>query len=98
MELKDRFLKYVSYDTQSSEQSRTFPSTDKQLVLLRELADRGSAVFFSSHVLEVVERLCDKVAIIRGGELLNQLILLEENESNARKKELYRYTSSLPSP
>ena len=39
MELKDRFLKYVSYDTQSSEQSRTFPSTDKQLVLLRELAD-----------------------------------------------------------
>ena len=29
MELKDRFLKYVSYDTQSSEQSRTFPSTDK---------------------------------------------------------------------
>lgn len=38
--------------------------------MLRELADRGSAVFFSSHVLEVVERLCDKVAIIRGGELL----------------------------
>ena len=37
MELKDRFLKYVSYDTQSSEQSRTFPSTDKQLVLLLSL-------------------------------------------------------------
>ena len=39
MELKDRFLKYVSYDTQSSEQSNTFPSTEKQKVLLAALAD-----------------------------------------------------------
>lgn len=39
MELKDRFLKYVSYDTQSSEESSTFPSTDKQLVLLHDLAE-----------------------------------------------------------
>jgi tripeptide aminopeptidase len=35
----DRFLRYVRYDTQSDEQSRTFPSTDKQLVLLRDLAE-----------------------------------------------------------
>jgi tripeptide aminopeptidase len=33
----DRFLRYVKYDTQSSEQSTTYPSTDKQLVLLRDL-------------------------------------------------------------
>ena len=39
MELKDRFLKYVSFDTQSDEESQTFPSTDKQLVLLNYLAD-----------------------------------------------------------
>ena len=39
MELKDRFLKYVSFDTQSDENSTTFPSTDKQLVLLNFLAD-----------------------------------------------------------
>ena len=39
MELKDRFLKYVSFDTQSDENSNTFPSTDKQLVLLNYLAD-----------------------------------------------------------
>lgn len=39
MELKERFLKYVSFDTQSSEESETFPSTDKQLVLLSHLAD-----------------------------------------------------------
>ena len=37
--------------------------------MLRELADRGSAVFFSSHVLEVVEKLCNKVAIIKQGTL-----------------------------
>ena len=30
MDLKERFLKYVSYDTQSSEESTTFPSTEKQ--------------------------------------------------------------------
>ena len=39
MELRERFLKYVSYDTQSSEESTTFPSTDKQKVLLSELRD-----------------------------------------------------------
>ena len=38
--------------------------------ILHELAARGSAVFFSSHVLEVVEKLCNKVAIIRKGSLL----------------------------
>ena len=39
MELKDRFLKYVSFDTQSSEESTTFPSTERQLVLLRPVAE-----------------------------------------------------------
>jgi tripeptide aminopeptidase len=34
----DRFLRYVAYDTQSDEASTTYPSTDKQLMLLRELA------------------------------------------------------------
>lgn len=37
--------------------------------MLRELAARGSAVFFSSHVLEVVEKLCDQVAIIQHGRI-----------------------------
>ncbi len=38
--------------------------------VMRELCDKGSAIFFSSHVLEVVEKLCDKVAIIKGGRLV----------------------------
>ncbi len=39
MDLKERFLKYLSYDTQSSEESDTFPSTEKQKVLLAALRD-----------------------------------------------------------
>src|SRR5262245_51003898 len=35
----DRFLRYVRYDTQSDERSTTYPSTEKQLVLLRDLVD-----------------------------------------------------------
>jgi len=39
MELKERFLKYVGFDTQSDPESEKFPSTDKQLVLLKHLAE-----------------------------------------------------------
>ena len=38
--------------------------------LMRDLCDRGGAIFFSTHVLEVAEKLCDKVAIIKGGKLI----------------------------
>lgn len=44
MELKERFLKYVSFDTQSDENSTTFPSTDKQKVLLAALRDEMTAL------------------------------------------------------
>ena len=38
--------------------------------MMRELCDRGGAIFFSTHVLEVAEKLCDKVAIIKAGKLI----------------------------
>ena len=38
--------------------------------MMRELCDAGGAIFFSTHVLEVAEKLCDKVAIIKGGRLI----------------------------
>ncbi len=38
--------------------------------IMRELCDGGAAVFFSTHVLEVAEKLCDKIAIIKGGQLI----------------------------
>lgn len=38
--------------------------------LMRELCARGGAIFFSTHVLEVAEKLCDRVAIIKNGRLV----------------------------
>ena len=38
--------------------------------IVREEADRGATVFFSSHILEQVEAVCDRVGILRGGELV----------------------------
>lgn len=38
--------------------------------LMREICDRGGAIFFSTHVLEVAEKLCDKIAIIKNGKLI----------------------------
>lgn len=38
--------------------------------MMRELCDEGGAIFFSTHVLEVAEKLCDQVAIIKGGKLI----------------------------
>ena len=39
-------------------------------LIMRQFCDNGGAIFFSTHVLEVAEKLCDKVAIIRGGQLV----------------------------
>ena len=38
--------------------------------IMRDICNQGGAIFFSPHVLEVAEKLCDKVAIIRGGRLI----------------------------
>ena len=38
--------------------------------MMREVCDQGGAIFFSTHVLEVAEKLCDKVAIIKQGQLI----------------------------
>lgn len=40
--------------------------------LMRELCARGGAIFFSTHVLEVAEKLCDKIAIIKDGKLIKE--------------------------
>ena len=40
--------------------------------MMRKFCDNGGAIFFSTHVLEVAEKLCDKVAIIKGGKLIRQ--------------------------
>ena len=52
---------FVGLDPKASHTLRT---------LMRELCDRGGAIFFSTHVLEVAQKLCDKVAIIQQGKLI----------------------------
>ncbi len=45
-------------------------ASHKLKIMMRELCDKGGAIFFSTHVLEVAEKLCDKVAIIKDGKLI----------------------------
>ena len=40
--------------------------------IMRELCKEGAAIFFSTHVLEVAEKLCDKIAIIKDGKLVKE--------------------------
>lgn len=47
--------------------------------LMKELCSEGSAIFFSTHVLEVAEKLCNKIAVIKGGKLI------ESGETNKVK-------------
>ncbi len=52
--------------------------------MMKELCDKGGAVFFSTHVLEVAEKLCNKVAIIKDGNLVasgKMEDILEDGES-----------------
>ena len=52
MELLERFLKYVAYDTQSDESSTTFPSTEKQKVLLTALKEEMEALGMTEVVMD----------------------------------------------
>ena len=45
--------------------------------MMRQVCDEGGAIFFSTHVLEVAEKLCDKVAIIKGGKLIRSGTMAE---------------------
>ena len=40
--------------------------------IMRNICREGGAIFFSTHVLEVAEKLCDKVAIIKKGKLIKE--------------------------
>lgn len=53
--------------------------------LMREHADKGNCVFFSSHVLEVVEKVCDRVGIIDGGHLITVCTMDELKARNIDK-------------
>ena len=53
--------------------------------MMREVCDAGGAIFFSTHVLEVAEKLCDKVAIIKGGKLIRSGTLCRVDDRPDRR-------------
>lgn len=55
---------------------------------MRELTEQGSAIFFSTHVLEVAEKLCDKVAVIKDGRIVASGSM-EEVRGNASLEEVF---------
>lgn len=57
--------------------------------LMRDMADQGNIVFFSSHVIEVVEKICDKIAIIAKGKIKGVFNLKDLEENNISLEELY---------
>ena len=56
--------------------------------MMRDVCDAGGAIFFSTHVLEVAEKLCDKVAIIKGGKLIRSGTM-EEVKGDASLEEVF---------
>ena len=56
--------------------------------MMREVCDMGGAIFFSTHVLEVAEKLCDKVAIIKNGRLIRSGTM-EEVKGDASLEQVF---------
>lgn len=56
--------------------------------IMTELCKSGSAIFFSTHVLEVAEKLCNKIAIIKGGKLVS-CGTIEEVKGNSSLEEVF---------
>jgi len=56
---------------------------------MRDHANRGNIVFFSSHVIEVVEKICDKICIIGHGKLIGEWDLHKLNETGESLENLY---------
>lgn len=59
---------------------------------MRKHADAGNTVFFSSHILDVVENLCDRVCIIKKGQLQGVYDIHELKEKNQSLEELFMKT------
>ena len=56
---------------------------------MKEHASRGNIVFFSSHIIDVVENICDKIAIIRKGQILTCKTVAEIKESGIPLEQFY---------
>ena len=59
---------------------------------MKEHASRGNIVFFSSHIIDVVENICDKIAIIRKGQILTSKTIAEVKEMGIPLEKFYMDT------
>ena len=59
---------------------------------MREHASKGNIVFFSSHLIDIVEKLCDRIAIIKHGEIQVQTTIKEIEDSGTSLEEFYLNT------
>ena len=59
---------------------------------MKEHARRGNIVFFSSHIIDVVENICDRIAIIRKGQILTTKTVAEIKESGIPLEQFYMET------
>ena len=80
----ERFLRYVQYDTQSDERSTTYPSTDKQLVLLRDLVPDALSRRLSGQPLEFEKDEMLRVIGI-GSQILRELGVGEDAPVGGRQ-------------
>jgi len=62
--------------------------------ILKELTERGGAVFFSTHVLDVAEKLCNKVAIVKDGHLITSGLMQDVLKEKASLEALFMETVS----
>ena len=59
---------------------------------MKEHAKKGNIVFFSSHIIDVVERICDRIAIIKKGTILTCKSVKEIEESGVSLEQFYMDT------
>lgn len=59
---------------------------------MKEHAREGNIVFFSSHIIDVVEKICDRIAIIKKGTILRDISVKELEEKNIELEEFYLET------
>ena len=68
--------------------------------VIREFAQRGGAVLYCSHMLDVVETLADRIAILAAGELvaLDTMAALRSGQDNQRLEEIFQELTSASDP
>lgn len=60
--------------------------------MIHEVTEKGGAIFFSTHVLDVAEKLCNKVAIIKSGKIISSGLMNEVVKDKASLEDIFMDT------